>query len=218
MDPIATLLAGCVVYGGYKLYKLLSSPSYHCFLEEGWELEGTPVYTFELIKTIKGTTDIEQITSNVILKNKTKLVEAIKFALTEYGSCTSINSFVFYYDEIPLVQLIVSSKASTNVLVRLPRNPSWTSKRFTIVNNKQYNFEGPIPETYDVSLTKKATLNISKHIGLYNYPIFVDELKKEHYTFAGVSEIVFTYYNIPIVKLNILGQEDKLSSLVMDLA
>jgi hypothetical protein len=217
MDPIATVLAGCVAYGGYKLYKILSSPIYHCFPQEVSKLQGTPVYTFELMSSKDGTLDIEQITSNVILANKPRLIDAITFALTEYGSCIGVNSFVFYYGEIPLVKLVVSPKALTNTIVRLPRQPSWDSKRFTMVTNKQYNFEGPIPETYDMSLSVDGTLDISKHLSLYNYPIVVDELTKKKPTFVGVSELIFTYYNIPIVKINVLGQSQSVS-LVMDLA
>lgn len=219
MDPITTVFAGCIVYGGYKLYKFLSSPIYHCFTQNASTLEGTPVYAFQAIKSEDGTLNIDHITSNVILADKPRLVEAIEFALTKYGTCTNVNSFVFYYGEILLVKLIVDSEASTNVIVRLPRTRnSCGSKRFTVITNKQYHFESPISETYDVALNKDGTLDISKHMGLFNYLNIVDELMKKDHTFACVSEIIFTYYNIPIVKINIQGHENMYSSVVMDLA
>jgi hypothetical protein len=163
MDPISTVLAGCAVYGGYRAYKFLSSPTYHCFPQDVSKLQGTPVYTFELIRGGDGTLNSEQITSNVILADKSELIDAIKFALTEYGSCTNMNSLVFYYGEIPLVKLVDRHEALTNVIVRLPRK-QWSSDEFKIVTNKQYNFEGSIPETYDVALSLDGSLDISKHI------------------------------------------------------
>lgn len=221
MDPITTVLAGCMAYGGYKLYKLFSSPIYYSYSQDASNLEGNPVYTFDVIRAEDGTLNVDQITSNVILANKHQLVDAIKFAITEYGLFRNINSFVFYYGEIALVKLVVSDNATTNFIVRLPRNRSHDNKSFTIVSNKQYNFECPssytIPEIYHASLNVDGTLNISNSM-LYNYPNIIHVLSNTGHTFSNISEIIFTYYNIPIIKVNINDQEAISTSLVMDVS
>jgi hypothetical protein len=214
MDPISTVVLGCLAYGGYKLYTYASSPIYHYFAQPVSQLEGTPVYNFDLTRAPDGYLNINGLTSNAILSNKPQLVDAIKVIVPKYQNCNDINSFVFYYGEIPLLKLGLSKTALTNVIVRLPPQPS--SGSFTIFNHKQYHFEGPIQKTYDVDLKSDGSLDISKHLILHNYPLIVEAVNKA--TFVGVSEVIFTYYNIPLIKLNINGQEDKLFSVVMDLA
>ena len=91
------------------------------------------------------------------------------------------------------------------------------NRKFELVANKDYHFEGPISETCNISLTSDGFFD-DEHPELFNYPDIIKFIKSRSGVFFGISEIIFTYYNIPIVRLNILGQEDEPRSLTMDLA
>jgi hypothetical protein len=217
MDPVTIVLAGCMAYGGYSLYKSYTSPFYSFYVKDVKDDNAHTVHTFKALRTPEGTLNIDQITSDVILINKPKLVDTVKCALSEYGQCSGLNSFLFYYGEVPVLKIVIDNNASKNVIVRLSRTQSWFSNRkFTIITNKQYNFESPISETCDVVLSENGSLEISPYI--YNYPIIVHETTKSKHNFSHVSELIFTYYNIPVIRLKITGQEDQAQSLVMDMA
>lgn len=219
MDYVfASVMGGLLAYSGVKLYKQLFPPA-DIFVQPKSMLDSqvNPVYTFQLSRNPDKSVNIEQITSNVILANKTELVNAIKYTLTEYGKFSDVNSYIFYYGELPLLKLISDEQFETNVISRIPRSSS--NGGFKIVFDKNYHFDGRIPDTYDLSLTPEGFLDISNHLTLYNYPTIIKSIASESGNFFfGVSEIIFTYYNIPLFRLRIIGQEDESRSLTMDLA
>jgi hypothetical protein len=64
--------------------------------------------------------------------------------------------------------------------------------RTKIFSNKKYYFDD-VSETYELELT------------LYNYPDIIKSLKST--TFFGISEINYTYYNNPLIRLKIRDQD-----------
>lgn len=210
MDPIACAVVAGTVYLGYRWYQQISPPvSVSVQPVALADRKFDPAYTFSLGD------NVETITSNVLLANKPQLIEAIKYTHDNYGICTNTNSYLFYYCDVPLLKMVRDVEASHHIVTRIPAKLS--NKEFTIVYDKNYSFEHRVPNTYEIRLTPTGGIDITKNPQLYNYPT-IKHFCESGRSFIGVSEIIFTYYNIPLIKLTIIGQEQESRSLIMDLA
>ena len=123
MDLFSYAIVVCMIYGAYKLYKQIYAPM-NISVQPVSMLDSqiTPVYTFPVSKNRDGSVNIEHVTLNIILADKPKLLEAIKYTLDQYGACTNVNSYLFYYGDVLLVKLMCDENGNFNAINRLPRS------------------------------------------------------------------------------------------------
>lgn len=221
MDLLLYALVGCgfvaCVFYSYKSYKKsfetieIYSPAY-VFIQEVIlsNRKINPCYTFDLSHNEY---NIEDIISNDLLKGKLQLLETIKYTHQKYETCTDVNSYIFYFSGIPILKIIFNENYKFNIISQIKVNTCKTSVNMVYKNN--YQFDISIPYSEDIYLTPDGYININKNLLLYNYEI-INEICRSQMTFFGIRNIIFTYYNIPLIKLNIIDQQCASKTLIID--